>query len=73
MPLEPAIVPAAVSSYRTCFGIKKTSSHCSPSRTGRPREGVRRPAKSISAKKPSWTKVQANEKGKQNILRFVHF
>lgn len=72
MPLDPAIVPAAVTSFRTSFGIKKLQATASQE-TGRQREGVRRPARCYNAKKPSWTKAQANEKDKQYILCFVHF
>lgn len=61
MPLEPAIVPAAVSSSRFSREIKLQAT-VSLRRNGKAKEGVRRPAKRVYAKKPSWTKAQANDK-----------
>ena len=57
MPLESAIVPAAVTSSR--FSVNKKLQATASKETGRPREGVRRPARYVNAKKPSWTKAPA--------------
>jgi len=76
MPLESAIVPAAVTSSclaNCAIRIYQLQATVCLRQTGRPREGVRRPAKALMRKSLRGQRLPANEKAKQYILCFVHF